>query len=312
MVVLIMTEPKASSSQKMNEYSIDNEYANTRIDRFLYLKFGFTHGMIRKFLRKKLVTVNGNKVVADYRMLYGDKVLIYVSILSREKIEVSKKNNFVTDKCYKKYEKIALSMVLDNMNELVVINKPYGMPSQGGSNINVSIDSLLKYIESGLHLTHRLDKYTSGVMLLAKGNLMARKIGELFKNAMVGKTYYALLSRMPSSKSGVLELPLCEIEQSGERIVVVAKTNGIRSITKYNVITRISEDMILVRLSPLTGKKHQLRVHMLHLGCPIIGDKKYGGIAGKLCLYAHSISLPGVGIFSATPPKHMSFISPVL
>uniref|UniRef100_A0A2C9LQA1 Pseudouridine synthase RsuA/RluA-like domain-containing protein n=1 Tax=Biomphalaria glabrata TaxID=6526 RepID=A0A2C9LQA1_BIOGL len=151
-------------------------------------------------------------------------------------------------------------------DDIIVINKPNGIASQGGTNIVAGID----YMTSSCcdtYLVHRLDKETAGIMVLTKNYSTSRKLSEMFVNGLIKKTYYALLCNVPKSKSSVVNAALMH----DGRKVCVDITSGKKAITEYSLISSYG-GMGLVMLSPKTGRKHQIRVHMSYIGCPIIGD----------------------------------------
>lgn len=186
------------------------------------------------------------------------------------------------------------SRILYNKNDLLVINKPYGLPSHGGPGINVSIGKTLselakKIHHSGeIHLIHRLDKETTGVIVLAKTDKMAHTLKDMFQKRQVLKTYWALTKGIPNHPQGVIDIPIAEGSVNGKhRMVLNPEYNeemyamkkihvkSHQAITHYQVLSS-SCNCALLECKTETGIKHQVRVHLASgLNTPILGDHKY-------------------------------------
>jgi 23S rRNA pseudouridine955/2504/2580 synthase len=193
-------------------------------------------------------------------------------------------------------------LILDEP-EFIAINKPHELAVQGGSKLNISIDSALQYLNyinqdstSDLKLVHRLDKSTSGVLIIAKGAYNAKKLAQGFAERLISKEYVALISNFPQDSSGIIKNYIGKVNVSEDlnhqHINITDKDNGKLAITEYEVM-RHEQGEILIKLKPLTGRMHQLRVHCSHIESPILGDVKYGGQeAGRLYLHARKLSIP--------------------
>lgn len=153
----------------------------------------------------------------------------------------------------------------------MVLNKPFGIPVQGGSGVTQSIDTM--YPEC--RLVHRLDRDTTGVLVLAKTKKAAARLTESFADRNVQKIYLALVAPPPEVPSGMIEAPILKVN---DKCIISPK--GLPAETYYNTLS-ISNDgrVALVRFEPLTGRTHQIRVHALHLGFPLLGDPRYGDFA---------------------------------
>ncbi len=171
-------------------------------------------------------------------------------------------------------------MVIHRDDSAVVINKPPGLATQGGSKTNTHVDGMLDALryerDTKPKLVHRLDKDTSGVLLLARSSGNAAFFSKRFSARNARKIYWALIKGVPEIADGVIELPLAKQPGSGGEKMVVDEENGRSAKTRYRVIERAGNRATWVELQPFTGRTHQLRVHMAAIGHPIIGDGKYG------------------------------------
>ena len=229
--------------------------------------------------------------------------------------------------------KFVQRLVLFKNADIIIINKPYGLPVQGGSKISRSLDDLLggrlKFdAKDRPKLVHRLDRDTSGCLVLARNGRIANIFMKLFSGRKIEKTYWALVNGCPLQLQGTIDLPLLKKENplaSGRpggpegrdyEIMQVDHENGQKAITEYRVIDQLARKFALVELKPLTGRTHQLRVHMQAIGCPILGDHKYGGsnddaksvgVENILHLHARRIVIPGNKKIDVTAPlpEHM-------
>ncbi|NCU12819.1 MAG: RluA family pseudouridine synthase, partial [Sphingomonadaceae bacterium] len=180
-------------------------------------------------------------------------------------------------------EQIALaeSMVISKDRAAIVLNKPPGLATQGGSGTFQHVDGLLDaYVEGGPRprLVHRLDKDTSGVLLIARTPGSAAYFSKRFSGRSARKIYWALVIGVPEVADGMIDLPLAKQPGTGgEKMMVDKSGEGQPARSRYRVIDRAGNRAAWVELQPLTGRTHQLRVHMAAIGHPIVGDGKYGG-----------------------------------
>ncbi|MET0588952.1 MAG: RluA family pseudouridine synthase [Novosphingobium sp.] len=176
---------------------------------------------------------------------------------------------------------LADTMVITQDRAAIVLNKPPGLATQGGSGTFEHVDGLLDaYAATGPRprLVHRLDKDTSGVLLIARTPGSASFFSKRFSGRTARKIYWALIVGVPSIEEGLIELPLSKQPGSGgEKMMVDESGNGQTARTRYRVLDRAGNRAAWVELMPLTGRTHQLRVHMAAIGHPIVGDGKYGG-----------------------------------
>jgi len=212
------------------------------------------------------------------------------------------------------------SMVLHKDRAAIVLNKPPGLATQGGTKTEHHVDGLLDGIqyeaEGRPKLVHRLDKDTSGVLLLARSSGAAAHFAKAFSSRTARKLYWALVVGVPSIEDGMVELPIAKQPGTGGEKMHVDLKEGAPARTRYRVIERAGNTTAWVQLEPYTGRTHQLRVHMAAIGHPIVGDGKYGGqdafltggISRKMHLHARRLRVDhpdGSKLdVSAEPPRH--------
>ena len=179
----------------------------------------------------------------------------------------------------------ASEMVIHRDAQALVLNKPPGLATQGGTKTFEHVDGLLDAFaegESRPKLVHRLDKDTSGALLVARTSRAAAFFAKTFSGRTAKKVYWALIVDVPSIDDGMIELPIAKQPGTGGEKMHVDEENGQTARTRYRVIERAGNRAAWVELQPLTGRTHQLRVHMAAIGHPIVGDGKYGGAAAFL------------------------------
>ena len=210
---------------------------------------------------------------------------------------------------------LAASMVIHTVPSALVLNKPPGLATQGGSGTFSHVDGLLDaYAPEGPRprLVHRLDKDTSGVLLIARTPGSAAFFSKHFAGRSAKKIYWALVCGVPAIEDGLIELPLAKQPGSGGEKMHVDEAEGQSARTRYRVLDLAGDRAAWVELQPLTGRTHQLRVHMAAIGHPIVGDGKYGGpeaflsgtISRKMHLHARRliIDAPGKTKIDVTAP----------
>jgi 23S rRNA pseudouridine955/2504/2580 synthase len=209
-----------------------------------------------------------------------------------EKIE--KENLFVISELN---EKNPTPFLLYEDENLIAIDKPSGLATQGGTGVEFCIDDALKVKK--YQLVHRLDKDTSGILLIAKNNLTADQLTLAFKNKNIDKTYLALVYNLVKKDHGTINIPLIKKNLGKNDKVLPDHIDGKIAITNYEVLHRFT-NFTLLKLMPITGRTHQIRVHCKEIGYPILNDVKYGGtkvlrkeLSPRLCLHAHKITING-------------------
>ena len=297
---------------------VDEEDSGKRLDKLVASyskKLSFI--AIQKLLRIGKIKINNKKALGSYKIKIGDEVSIPLDI-----INIKKPMFYTFKKLDEKFKNFVSGNLLYIDDDLIAVDKPAGIAVQGGSRVINHVDGLLDYFRFDSpyrpQLLHRLDKSTSGVLLLSRRPKATRRLTEAFRNRDIKKQYLALLyGHLPKTK-GSINAPLGQI-----KIKNYEKTtfdlNGKESKTLYNVLWKGQYNSIkisLVEFEPETGRKHQIRAHCNHVGCSIIGDKKYSvknfnieGLEEEMFLHAKELGVPdidGVTIRIKCPmPNHM-------
>ena len=217
---------------------------------------------------------------------------------------------------------LAQSLVIHRDNAALVLNKPPGLATQGGTKTERHLDGLLDALvfeaEGRPKLVHRLDKDTSGVLLVARSARAAGHFAKAFSSRTARKVYWALITGVPSIEDGTIDLPIAKQPGTGGEKMHVDEKEGSPARTRYRVIERAGNRACWVELQPFTGRTHQLRVHMAAIGHPIVGDGKYGGqeafltggVSRKMHLHARRLKVdhPDGGAIdvSAELPEHFT------
>jgi 23S rRNA pseudouridine955/2504/2580 synthase len=250
--------------------TVDGEQHQRRIDNFLtsYCK-GLPRARIYQMVRRGEIRVNGGRVKQGYRLQQGDRVRI-PPYTSAEKSELLPPGEQLLD--------MMQDCVLFNNDDLIVLNKPAGMVVHGGTGRSYGVIELLRYLyprETGLQLVHRLDQDTSGCLLIARNARMLKVLHSAMTSGEVKKTYKALLKGQLSESVIEVNQPLKRnYLRSGERMVQV-DNHGKQSKTRFEV-EKLYPAATLVKVSLMTGRTHQIRVHAGYLDHPVAGDTKYG------------------------------------
>lgn len=250
---------------------ISDDEAGQRIDNFLLTKLkGVPKSMIYRIIRKGEVRVNKGRIKPEYKLVEGDQVRVPpVRVAERETAPVSAK-----------LDKVAAlaNCILFEDDVLLVLNKPSGTAVHGGSGLSFGVIEGLRALRPEarfLELVHRLDRDTSGILLVAKKRSALRALHEQLRLKQMQKDYLALVRGNWQSHMKVIQAPLIKnILQSGERVVKVS-SEGKPSETRFKVEERF-DNATLVKASPVTGRTHQIRVHTLYAGHPIAFDDRYG------------------------------------
>ncbi len=288
-----MSESKQNSL--VRQVVVAKDDAGQRIDNFLLgLLKGVPKSHVYRILRKGEVRVNKGRIQASYRLQAGDLVRIPpVRVATRETKPQPGAG------LLRQLEQA----VLFEDKRLIVLNKPSGVAVHGGSGLSYGVIEALRLLrpeERQLELVHRLDRDTSGCLLVAKRRSTLRTLHELLRQNSVDKRYIALVSGRWERQQEKVQVPLLKnLLQGGERIVKV-DPQGKPATTHFRVRERF-RDATLVEARLVTGRTHQIRVHLAHLGTPILGDEKYGDDAAnramrelglkRLFLHAESIGI---------------------
>ena len=266
---------------KINLYTVKVEDVGNRIDKFFLNKNSqLSFSVIQKKIRIGYIKVNNLKVKANYKIQEKDIIQFGKSINFINEA----KNDTSIKKIYSEEIARIKEKIIFEDNDLVALNKPSGIAVQGGSKIKLNIDLILPYlIESNekLRLVHRIDKFTSGILILAKTKEASRKITKLFKENKVKKKYWAIVLGTPKKEKGNIVLPLNKKFISGQEKVVVDHDSEKYAETYYNIKEK-TEKLSLLEIVPKTGRTHQIRVHLQSIEKPILGDYKYYNRSDKV------------------------------
>ncbi len=260
-----------TNNQVVQFVTIDDDEAGQRVDNFLLARLkGVPKSMIYRIVRKGEVRVNKGRIKPEYKLSAGDVVRIPpVRVAERQEASVSAKLDKVAalDDC-----------ILYEDDYILVLNKPSGTAVHGGSGLSFGVIEGLRVLRPEakfLELVHRLDRDTSGILLIAKKRSALRALHEQLRLKQMQKDYLALVRGQWQSHCKVVQAPLLKnIQQSGERIVKV-NSEGKPSETRFKVEERFA-NATLVKASPVTGRTHQIRVHTQYAGHPIAFDDRYG------------------------------------
>lgn len=266
-----MSQENTSQNAKVRFIEITDGNAGQRIDNFLITALkGAPKSLVYRILRKGEVRVNKKRIKPEYRLQLNDVVRVPPVRLA-EKAPPPK----VAPKLVEQLEQA----VLYEDDDLIVVNKPSGIAVHGGSGISLGLIESFRQMRPQckfLELVHRLDRDTSGCILLAKKRSALKLMHESLKKSTITKIYHALVVGSWSERKRRIDAPLRKNElKSGERVVKVS-ADGKASLTEYKVLQRFGREATLVEARPITGRTHQIRVHCQFAGHPIVGDEKYG------------------------------------
>lgn len=281
-----------------------------RLNRW-FMKYypNLTLGRLQKLLRTKQIKVDGKRAETSLKLAAGSEVRVPPMDEQPEtganRSEISRRD-----------AEFILSLVIYKDDNIIVLNKPSGLAVQGGTNTSRHVDGMLEALRFELNekpkLVHRIDKDTSGVLVLARNRTWADRLTKAFREHTLPKTYLALVNSCPKNPAGEIKAPL---EKCGEKSLV--SPDGKPAATVYKTLDEVGSKFALVEASPLTGRTHQIRAHMEYIGCPIVGDDKYFGgekrqkyasIPDKLYLHAYKIDLSALynkkTVIKAALPEH--------
>ncbi len=284
------------SNKIMKIYVINQDEENLRLDRYLKILFPvLKQSQIEIFLRKKDILLNDKKTSASARLSIDDKLMVNEFFLKN--ITNAENSEITTTKKAADFnptllQKIKNSIIVQNEN-FIILNKPHGLAAQGGTKITHSLDNYLKILfpQASPKLVHRLDKDTTGAIIVALNLKAAQILANDIKERQFKKKYLAVVVGMVKKPEGEIILNL------NNDYKVTAGDNGLKSITYYKVLMA-TKNISLLEVTPITGRKHQIRASCLEMGHPILGDGKYGGnqafvkgFANKLHLHSYMIAI---------------------
>lgn len=283
----------------MIQFYPDKKETGQRLDKVLLNRLPKTHSRteIQHLILEGKVTVNDRPTKSSHRLKSGEKIKIEF-LPEEQKNEVRPEN-------------IPLDIIYED-EHLMVVNKPSGMVTHpgAGNQEHTLVNALLGHNRriagvgsaGRFGIVHRLDKDTSGLMVVAKNEIAHRSLSAQFKNRQVKKEYLALVKGIIDFDRGVIDAPIGRSPNNRKKMAVTY-TNGRTAVTRYEVIKRFAATT-LVRLKPETGRTHQIRVHLAHLGYPIIGDKIYGQTGQEKRLALHASKL---GFFHPVSNQYIEF-----
>jgi 23S rRNA pseudouridine955/2504/2580 synthase len=317
-------EKKAMASETLKSgvqtLTVEQDEDGMRVDRFLTARFpqlSFSH--IQRIVRKGELRVNGKRADSKDRLEAGQAVRIPPLELATQRPIASLKQ---TDDA----ATFLSSVTLYEDSDILVINKPAGLAVQGGSGTTRHVDGMLmSLVDNGgerFRLVHRLDKDTSGCLMIAKTRFAASELAKTFRSRAARKVYWAVVAGVPKPRQGRVSTYLAKEQAEREshmRIARHGEDGASHAVTYYAIVDTMAQKLSWLSLKPVTGRMHQLRVHTNEIGHPIIGDPKYfgtenwelpGGIQNKLHLHARRLIVPhprGKGTIdvSAPLPAHM-------
>ena len=288
---------------------------NMRVDRFLEARFpGLSFSHIQRIVRKGELRVDGKRADSKDRLEEGQTVRI-----PPLKLDAPKERAGLSEAERKTLESLK-AMTLYEDDDVLVLNKPVGLAVQGGSGMTRHIDQMLEVMRDAKgqkpRLVHRIDRETSGCLLIAKTRFAATHLTGAFRSRSARKIYWALVAGVPKPKQGRISTYLAKDEGEDDTIMRVAAhgdEGASHAVTYYAVVEASANKLAWVSLKPVTGRTHQLRAHMAHIGHPIVGDPKYfnienwqlpGGLQNRLHLLARRIVIPHPrgGVIDATAP----------
>ncbi len=281
-------------SHSVRQILVEAGHAGQRLDNFLLTQLkGVPKSHVYRIVRKGEVRVNKGRTKVSYRLQQGDIVRIPpVRTAQQDALEIPGE----------RIRALLKESILYEDKRLLVLNKPSGLAVHGGSGLKFGVIEAIRAMrpdEKQLELVHRLDRDTSGCLMIARRRSALRTLHELLRGDGVDKRYLALVAGRWRNDHATVDAPLAKNQlQSGERVVRV-DPDGKEAKTRFRVLERFA-DATLVEAELLTGRTHQLRVHLAHLGTPILGDDKYGDASSnrkmkrqglnRLFLHAKSLS----------------------
>jgi len=307
-------QPPEQLSAAVQTVEVTPDENGMRVDRFLEARFsGLSFSHIQRVIRKGQLRVDGKRVEPKDRLEAGQSVRIPPLRLDPEKPRPESGKDEET-------RQFLTSITLFEDDDVMVLNKPAGLAVQGGSGTTRHIDGMLGVIRTKdgqrPRLVHRLDKDTAGCLLIAKSRFAAAALAKTFRSRSARKIYWALVPGVPKPKQGRISTFLAKEEREDDSVMRVAQhgeEGASHAVTYYAVVETAAARLAWLSLKPVTGRTHQLRVQLAHIGHPIVGDPKYfnienwelpGGIQNRLHLLARRIAVPHPrgGVIDATAP----------
>ena len=248
----------------MKKFIISLEfYVDLRLDKWLKKNFSsLSQNFLEKNLRKGNIKVNNSKKPSSYKLKKNDEIIIYnfsPSIYNHQEKIASKVDIPL------KYKKIFKNSIIYQNENFIILDKWTGISTQGGSKIKISIDHIIKNISPDYNLVHRLDRETSGLLIIAKNPTSTKLFGKMFKEHLIEKIYIATCQGKPKNLESEVNLVIQDKKNHNKKF---------DSVTRYKII-QSNNKLSNIIFFPKTGRTHQIRIVAKHIGAPIIGDTKY-------------------------------------
>ena len=267
-----------------------------RLDRWFKQHYpSVSHGALEKMLRKGQIRVDGGRVKANRRVAAGEAVRIPPTVHDGPSGPSSKP----APRFSQSDHDFVAGLVIHEDDDILALNKPFGLAVQGGTNTNRHIDGMLASFErqgERPRLVHRLDRDTGGLLVLAKSRAAAAALSGAFQRHEISKTYWALTVAAPSPREGQIDMPIAKrtiatAAGEQERVAPTRDATAKKAITDFQTMETTSAGPAFVALRPVTGRTHQLRVHCAAIEAPIVGDGKYGGPGARIDGIARDLHL---------------------
>ena len=315
-----LPQGERAAASGVQNVTVSADESGMRVDRFLEAKFpGLSFSHIQRVIRKGEVRVNGKRTQPKNRLEAGQTMRI--PPLRLDRAPSSSPGNPADAKT----RDFLKSITLYEDADVMVLNKPMGLAVQGGSGTTRHVDGMLEAMRDTQgqrpRLVHRLDKDTAGCLLVAKTRFAAAALAKSFRSRSARKIYWALVAGVPKPRQGRISTFLAKEEREEDSFMRIARhgeKGASHAVTYYAVVETAGSALAWISLKPVTGRTHQLRAHMGHIGHPIVGDAKYfarenwelpGGMQNRLHLLARRIAVPhprgGTIDVTAPLPPHM-------
>jgi 23S rRNA pseudouridine955/2504/2580 synthase len=290
-----------ADEKAIRQFTVEADDDGIRLDRWFKRHLpDASFNIVSRWARTGQLRVDGKRATPGDRLEAGQQLRVPPADTSAAATaRPARKRRELTDD----EMEFALSMVIHRDDAAIVLNKPAGLATQGGTKTENHVDGLLDALTFGLDnrpkLVHRLDKDTSGALLVARTSRAAGHFAKAFSSRTARKVYWALVVGVPDIADGFIDLPIGKQPGSGGEKMHVDEKDGASARTRYRIVERAGNTCAWVELQPYTGRTHQLRVHMAAIGHPIVGDGKYGGkeafltgtISRKMHLHARRIRI---------------------
>jgi len=312
----------------VQQIEVGDDEGEIRLDRWFKRRFpAINHGRLEKLLRTGQVRVDGGRAKANQRLVPGQMIRV-PPLEPGQSAETARQKLVLSERGVAEIQR----MVIYKDDELIVLNKPAGIAVQGGTKTTKHIDGLLDGLTFGLkerpRLVHRLDRDTSGVLVIARTAKSAAALAKAFQSREMEKTYWALVIGHPEHEAGTISAALAKAGPRGAERMEWDDEEGQSAVTDYRVVATAGRKISWLELMPHTGRTHQLRAHCKLIGTPIVGDGKYtvssphpdqavdlhdgllADVAEQMCLHAREIKIPRQGrkplIVTAPLARHMA------